>query len=93
MKQKTYDVIFARDVIEHFTKDEILEVLTLIFSSLKDRGVFILQCLNAESPFMGRILYGDFTHEMTFTRNNLHQILTTTGFKHIDIPLDRFLGG
>ncbi len=84
-----YDVIFARDVIEHFLKDEILEILTLIFSSLKRGGVFVLQTPNAESPFSGRYRYGDFTHEIAFTRSSLNQILTAIGFRDINFyPTD-----
>jgi 2-polyprenyl-3-methyl-5-hydroxy-6-metoxy-1,4-benzoquinol methylase len=37
-KNDTYDVIFARDVIEHFKKEEIIELLRLIFNSLKQGG-------------------------------------------------------
>jgi len=41
-KENTYDVIFARDVIEHFTKNEVIEILELVFDSLKERGAIII---------------------------------------------------
>lgn len=79
-KENSYDVILARDVIEHFSKDEILDILKLIFISLKKDGLLILQTPNGESPFGSRYRYWDFTHELAFTRSSLNHILKTTGF-------------
>lgn len=83
-KKNCYDVIVARDIIEHFTKDEILEVLRLIFSSLKKGGRVIIQTPNGESPFGSRYRYWDFTHEISFTRNSLSHILRAVGFGRIN---------
>lgn len=75
-----YDVIFARDLIEHFTKDEIIELLETVYKALKTDGLFVVQAPNGEALFSGRLRYGDFTHEMVFTRSSLNQILKATGF-------------
>jgi 2-polyprenyl-3-methyl-5-hydroxy-6-metoxy-1,4-benzoquinol methylase len=83
-KQGYYDVVFARDVIEHFNKDEILGTLKLTLDSLNDGGVVIIQTPNGESLFSGRLRYGDFTHEMVFTRSSLNQVLRVSGFKDIE---------
>jgi len=80
-KIEIYDVVFARDVIEHFTKDEVLEVLGIIYSSLKKGGIIVIQTPNAESPFGSRYLYGDFTHEIAFTTSSLNSVLRITGFR------------
>jgi len=37
-KDKAYDIIFARDIIEHFKKEEIINILSLVFNSLKKGG-------------------------------------------------------
>jgi len=88
-----YDVIFARDIFEHFNKDEILEVLSLCLSSLKDNGRMILQVPNATSPFFGSIRYGDFTHEIAFTISSISQILNFVGFSDIEFyPVYRPVG-
>jgi len=79
-KKNTYDVIFARDVIEHFKKEEIIGMLTFVFNSLKEGGRMVIQTPNAESPFGSRYRYGDFTHEIAFTRSSLNQILRYIGF-------------
>jgi len=83
-KKSIYDAIFARDVIEHFTKDSIIELLELIFNSLKRGGVVIIQTPNAESPFGSSYRYGDFTHEIAFTRSSLNQVLRVAGFEKVD---------
>ncbi len=82
-KPKSYHVIFARDIIEHFKKHEINEVLSLCYDSLKSNGRIIIQVPNAESPFGSRIRYGDFTHEIAFTTSSLSQLLKMLGFKEV----------
>jgi len=84
-KKEFYDIIFARDVIEHFSKDEILEILDLIFQSLKKGGKVIIQAPNAENLLSGRLRYGDFTHEISFTADSMRQILSVVGFNDIEI--------
>ncbi len=43
----------------------------------------IIQVPNAESPFFGRIRYGDFTHEMAFSTSSLQQLLQVMSFTQI----------
>lgn len=81
-KKNKYDVVIARDSIEHFSKDRTLELLSSIFSSLRaERGILIIQTPNGESPLAGRYRYWDFTHEVIFTQNSLKNILSLAGFK------------
>lgn len=82
-ENKEKDVIFARDVIEHFSKETIPELLTLIFNSLKPGGVLIIKTPNAGGPFGSRYRYYDFTHNIAFTRESLNQVLRAAGFKEI----------
>ena len=78
-----YDAVFARDVIEHFSKDEVLDILSLIYGSLLPGGVCIIKTANAESPFWPRYRFGDFTHESSFTRTSIETILRLTGFQEV----------
>ncbi|NIO21039.1 MAG: methyltransferase domain-containing protein [Candidatus Aenigmarchaeota archaeon] len=80
-KEEVFDIIFARDVIEHFSRDEVIELLLSVYKSLKFSGTFVIQTPNGESPFSGKIIYGDFTHQTTFTRASLNQVLSLAGFK------------
>lgn len=78
-----YDIIFARDLVEHFNKEEIIDVLELIFNSLRNGGILIIQTPNAESPFSGRYRYWDFTHEIGFTESSIRQVFAISGFNKI----------
>ena len=82
-KQNIYDVVIAKDLIEHFPKKNIIELLTLAFNSLKQGGRLIIQTPNAESPFGSRFRYYDFTHSVAFTKSSLSQVLRATGFENV----------
>jgi len=84
-KKTCYDVIIARDIIEHFTKAEIVDILSLCYESLTKKGIMIIQVPNAESPFGGRNRYGDFSHEVAFATNSISQLLRVIGFGEIEI--------
>jgi len=74
------DVVFARDVFEHFDRNRLVTLLDLIHSSLRIGGLLVFQVPNAESPFGGRIRYGDLTHELAFTSASVSQLLLIAGF-------------
>jgi 2-polyprenyl-3-methyl-5-hydroxy-6-metoxy-1,4-benzoquinol methylase len=78
-----YDAVILRDVIEHFTREEILQILGLVQRALRPGGSIVVQVPNAESPFFGRIRYGDFTHETAFCASSLVQVLQMTGYGNI----------
>ena len=82
LKNKTelYDVIFMRDVIEHFHKDEIMDIFDMLYRALKKGGTFIIQTPNGASIFGGRYRYHDFTHEISFTENSLRQVMLISNF-------------
>lgn len=82
---RKFDVIFMRDALEHFTKNEVIDILNLIRDSLVNEGVFVIQTINAENLLWGRLRHGDFTHEVAFTRNSLIQIFQVIGFNQIEI--------
>jgi len=83
-KNDKFDIIIARDVIEHFKKNETVELLNLCYQSLKNGGKILLQVPNGESPFFGRIRYGDFTHEIAFSQSSLQQLLKMSGFNKVE---------
>ncbi|HBD12395.1 MAG TPA: hypothetical protein DCZ13_09625, partial [Porticoccaceae bacterium] len=58
------DVVIAFDVIEHFTRDELLPFVDEVHRVLKAGGRWIIHVPNGESPFFGSIRYGDLTHEL-----------------------------
>ena len=42
-----------------------------------------MQVPNAESPFFGRIRYGDLTHEIAYCVSSLNQLLRMSGFADV----------
>ncbi|WP_018410939.1 class I SAM-dependent methyltransferase [Methyloversatilis thermotolerans] len=81
--EEEYDMLFARDVLEHMDKESAYQFVKLSQTRLKPGGRLILQVPNAESPFFGRIRYGDFTHELAFTPSSVSQIGYAAGFREI----------
>ena len=86
---ESQDVVIAFDVIEHFTKDELLGCLDQIYRVLKTGGKLIIHAPNGASPFCGRIRYGDFTHELAVTRESMTQLCQVCGFSQISCYEDQ----
>lgn len=82
-KQNCFDLVIGLDIVEHFTKPEVLQLLDLIYASLKPGGRLILQTPNAESPWASTHRYNDFSHEVCFNPNALSRILRLSGFSDI----------
>jgi SAM-dependent methyltransferase len=76
-----FGAIFCMDVLEHLTRDELLESLHLIAVALRPGGALIAQVPNADSPFCGAIRYGDLTHELAFTADALDHLFAVTGLE------------
>lgn len=79
----SFDVIIAFDVIEHLTKRELLTVIGETYRVLRPGGRWIIHAPNGQSPFFGRIRYGDFTHELAFTQKSLSALLRVGKFVKI----------
>jgi 2-polyprenyl-3-methyl-5-hydroxy-6-metoxy-1,4-benzoquinol methylase len=72
--------VTATDVLEHLTKDEVLDTFDSVVQSLAPGGVFIARVPNAISPLGGHIRYGDFTHESSYTAGSVRQLAAAAGF-------------
>lgn len=75
-----YDLLHAKDVIEHMTKDEFIRFLLAAHKALKPGGSLWMLTFNAQSPLAGATRYGDFTHESGHTPASLAQCLRACGF-------------
>ena len=78
-----FDVLFLMDVLEHLERQELFDLLTLVFEALKPGGRMIVHVPNGAGIYGMRIRYGDFTHEGCFTERTMEQILTTLGFRDV----------
>ena len=83
------DVVVAFDLIEHFTKSELIPLIDEVHRVLRPSGRWIIHVPNAEGPFGARVLFSDFTHEIAFTRTSLDQVLRASGFAQIACFEDR----
>jgi SAM-dependent methyltransferase len=79
--KEQYDLIIAYDLIEHFTKDEAIELCDAVFSSLRPGGTFVVKVPNSGCilGMFGRDI--DFTHLAGYTDLSLFQLLDATGFE------------
>lgn len=84
-QKNTFDLIMMSDVLEHFDKDEVVQVLEDLRDALKEGGALVLRVPNMSSIYGLHGRYIDFTHEVGFTESSLNQVLMCTGFTLIRI--------
>ena len=75
------DAIVAFDVIEHLTKDELIDLTDDVLRVLKPGGRWIVHVPNGVSLFAGASRYDDLTHELSFTCESLTQLTLSSGFR------------
>lgn len=76
-----YDLLIARDVVEHLSKDELLRFLDLARAGLRPGGRLVVQTPNGDAPLVGSVRYGDLTHELCLTPGLLRRLLEHAGFR------------
>ncbi|MCH7707694.1 MAG: class I SAM-dependent methyltransferase [Myxococcales bacterium] len=81
--ERSLDLIVSFDVMEHFTKDDLLRLVDAVHRGLREGGRWIIHVPNAESPFFGAVLHGDLTHQQAFTRESMAQLLLASGFPEV----------
>lgn len=95
--KQDYDIIIAIDIVEHFSKNELLNLFELIYKALKSKGMLILHTPNGQAIFAGKLIHGDLTHMTILTPNSLTQILKLFGFNEISFfekgPVNKNLVG
>jgi 2-polyprenyl-3-methyl-5-hydroxy-6-metoxy-1,4-benzoquinol methylase len=93
--EASFDAVVAYDVIEHLTKDELVDMTDAVRRVLKPGGRWLIHAPNGLSPFVGVMRYGDLTHEQAFTPESLTQLFLASGFReasfHEDPPAVRGL--
>jgi 2-polyprenyl-3-methyl-5-hydroxy-6-metoxy-1,4-benzoquinol methylase len=80
-----FDLIVIHDVIEHIAKDRLFDFLRLVSASLKGGGKIFIRTDNMANPFSLKSRYIDITHEIGFTEYSLDAVLTTAGFRNIEL--------
>ena len=81
----TFDCITGIDIIEHFSKEELVRLLELIRTSLKPAGIAIFRTPNMDGIFASVYAYGDFTHSCLLNYSSTMQLGIACGFKKVDV--------
>jgi 2-polyprenyl-3-methyl-5-hydroxy-6-metoxy-1,4-benzoquinol methylase len=93
-RENEYDLIIARDVFEHFTRQEFFEALLIIKKSLSNDGKLLIQVPNGEGLHYTSIFFGDVTHEMSYTLSSLRQLIMAAGFNRVRVfPINPYPKG
>ena len=83
--EEQFDIITGMDIIEHFTKDELVELLQLIQSKLKKGGMAIFRTPNMDAPIATAFAIGDFTHENYLNASSAEQVMLSCGFSNVSV--------
>jgi SAM-dependent methyltransferase len=78
----SYQLIIAVDVLEHFTRDELVRLARVLFEALAPGGKLLIQTANGAGLFPRQVIYGDLTHLTIFTPQSLGQLLRASGFEN-----------
>jgi len=81
--KEKFKVIIALDFIEHFKKEELIQLFEGIYNNLQEEGLVILHTPNGQGIFSSNLIHGDLTHLTIFTPNSAQQILRAVGFNEI----------
>jgi len=78
-----YGAIVAVDVLEHFTKHEVVRLADLLYAAARPGARLLIQTANGAGLFAGQVIYGDFIHQTVFTPESLAQVLGAAGFGNL----------
>lgn len=83
LPDESQDVVVSFDVIEHFTKEELVYFTDQVLRVLRAGGRWIIHVPNGEGLFGSRIFFSDFTHQTCFTPSSIAQLLKSSGFSSV----------
>jgi len=88
-----FDAIFCEQELNHMTKNEILDFLSLCWQKLHNGGTLIAHALNGANPITGaEALAQNFDHYNTFTEYTMRQVLNHCEFSNIQVfPLNLYV--
>jgi 2-polyprenyl-3-methyl-5-hydroxy-6-metoxy-1,4-benzoquinol methylase len=84
-KGEKVDVLVGLDIIEHFTKDELMNFLTKAKQCLNPGGKIILRTPNMDAPHTSLYAYGDISHETFLNKSSALQVMSSIGFTSTEV--------
>ncbi len=82
-QQQKFDLITGMDIIEHFTKDELVELLQAVRHALKPGGKALFRTPNLDAAMSTVFANGDFTHENYMNASSARQVCMACGFSEV----------
>jgi 2-polyprenyl-3-methyl-5-hydroxy-6-metoxy-1,4-benzoquinol methylase len=93
-RKNEFDCITGIDIIEHFSKDELVNLLELIKGALKQNGTAIFRTPNMDGLLASVYAYGDFTHQCLLNYSSAQQLGMSCGFSEtITLPSFIYVNG
>jgi len=77
------DVIFASNIFEHFSVDQLDDLFVLLKKKLKNKGVVI--ALQPNFYYAFRQYFDDYTHKSIWTHISLADFFKSKGFQTVDV--------
>lgn len=84
-KGEKVDVIIGLDIIEHFTKDELVTFLIAVRNSLNPGGKAIFRTPNMDAPQTSVYAYGDISHEVFLNKSSAMQVMSASGYQKTEV--------
>jgi len=81
LPERSVDVVFSAQFIEHVPSDRLLELLELSISRLRPGGLFIAETVNPESHLAMKTFFVDLTHQRPIFPQVLLQLCQTAGYQ------------
>jgi 2-polyprenyl-3-methyl-5-hydroxy-6-metoxy-1,4-benzoquinol methylase len=85
-----YDLVLAKDVVEHLPRQETLPVVAGLLRSLRPGGRLVVSVPHAVSFTGVYVRYGDFTHRTAFTESSLRFVLEAAGGEGVSFHAPHF---
>ncbi|HCD67628.1 MAG TPA: hypothetical protein DEQ56_04035 [Bacteroidetes bacterium] len=84
-KGEKVDLIVGLDIIEHFTKNELIDFLLNVKKCLNPGGKAIFRTPNMDAPQTSVYAYGDISHEVFLNKSSALQVTSAVGFKKVEV--------
>lgn len=84
----TFTVVFASNLLEHLTREELAATLSEVTRVLRPGGRLIL--IQPNYRYCAREYFDDYTHRLVFSHVSLADVLTASGFD-VEVVVPRFL--
>ncbi len=88
-KRDSFDFIMLNDVVEHVSKESLVDFMRAVYGSLRKGGLVVIKVPNAQSPFFSVGFYGDLTHVQPFTESSFQQLFRLSNFQKYSFYSER----